>query len=300
MSSVKSIREIFHLIIKDKMIIFLLIASLLITLSSIVYYKLHVFPDEIYRSIIIGVSYSFSWVVVAWAITDRSIFRKVLPYLSIFVLLFLDKIYWGIFYYFNPPLSISDLAILENYNEIDSWNTVYENAYYFHIFVKFLIVLIVFIIFWYLTRPKDFKQKTIFFKKKKMVYVILASFFMTMSLWFSRLLFNIFGTDLIHSVISDNFSSSLFYFVTGGVLIIISLLFFSLVITNIKTNKKFILYGLVALSVFIYSVPLYNFGLWKYSEDIILTSIYFVIYAICYFVIFLCFLLLSKTKYIEQ
>ncbi len=300
MAIIKNIKDLILSTVKDKKIIFLIIASLLITLSSIIYYKMYTFPEMIYKSLIIGITYSFSWVIVAWIVTDKSILRKALPYFGIFILLFLDKMYWNVFYYFYPPLSTKELLISENYSLADKWYIAFENAYYLHIVIKFLLMIIVFIIFWYLTRPKDFKEKNNFLKKKNMVYVILASFFITMPLWLSRAVISLIGTNVLHSVIKDTLFSSLFYFFIGGIPFIISLFIFSIIITNIKTSKKFILYGLIILSAIVYLIPLYDFGLWEYSRDVLLSLIYFVIYGICYFVIFLCFLFLSKTKYIEQ
>jgi len=300
MAIIKNIKDLILSTVKDKKIIFLIIASLLITLSSIITYKIYTFPETTYKSFIIGLTYSFSWVTIAWIITDRSLLRKLLPYFVIFILLFLDKVYWSIFYYFYPPLSTKEILISENYHIADKWYSVYESAQYLHIVIKFLLMIIVFIIFWYLTKPRDFKEKNIFLRKKNMIYVILASFFITLPLWLSRALFSIVGFDVLHSVIKDTLSSSIFYFFTGGIPFIISLLIFSLIITNIKTSKKFILYGIIILSALIYLIPLYDFGLWIYSENILFSSFYFIIHGICYFIIFLCFLFLSKTKYIEQ
>ena len=300
MVKIKNLKDILFSTIKDKKIIFLIIASLLITISSIVTYRIPSYQATIYKTILIGISFSFSWVIVAWILTDRSILRKILPYLSIFILILLDKIYWSIFNYFYPPPSTRDILFSENYALANNWYLAYENAYYLHIIIKFLIMIFVFVIFWYLTKPRDFREKYGFLKKKNMLYVFLASFFMTMPLWLSRALFYLIGVNLLHSFIKENLLQSLFYFTIGGIPFIISLFIFSIIITNIKTKKRFILYGIIILSSLIYLIPLYDFGLWNYSTDIILISIYFVIYGICYFFIYLCFLLLSKTKYIEQ
>lgn len=300
MNAAKNIKDIFNLIVKDRKIIFLIIASFLITISTYAYYNLQVYPASIYKSLIVGSTFSFSWVIIAWLITDISIIRKTIPYLSIFFLLLLDKIYWGIFYYFYPPISFEEVVSSGNFIRAEEYGIIVENAFYFSIVLKFIVFFSVFLIFWYLSKPRDFKDKLSFFKKKNIVYVILASIFITMPYWIFRVIYFFDGRDIIMHLSKNSMISSLFYFLIGAIPFIIGIVLFSVIITNIKTSKKYILYGLVIIFSIIYQIPIYNFGLWKFYNNILLVLAYFIVYFLCYFFIYLSFLLLSKPKYIEQ
>jgi len=99
----------------------------------------------------IAIPQAFVWVIIAWMVTDKSILRKTTPYLGIFTVIFLEKIY------------------LSSIEAID----------YFYVFIKFVITITVFLILWHLARPKDF-TKTNSLKSKKMLIVIFTSISMIM------------------------------------------------------------------------------------------------------------------------
>ena len=300
MSYISNLRESIHSVIKDRKIIFLIIASFLITFSTFAYYQLRIYPISIIKSLIVGSTYSFSWVIIAWLITDKSTLRKTLPYLSIFFLLLADKIFWSVFYYFYPPVTFQEIVTSGSFNRAENYEAIFDMAYYFSIILMFLVYISVFLIFWKLSKPKEFKEKLSFIKKKNMFYVILATIFITMPHWIFRVIYFFSGRDFIMHLYESTLISSLFYFTIGAIPFIIALVIFSVIITNIKSSKKYILYGLIMVFTFIYQIPLYNFGLWKFYDNIFLRTSYFAFYFVCYFAIYLSFLFLSKPKYIEQ
>lgn len=299
MSYITNFKESIHSIIKDRKIIFLIIASVLITISTYAYYQIRVYPVSIFKSLIVGSAYSFSWVIIAWLITDKSILRKALPYVSIFVLLFVDKIYWSIFYYFYPPVTFEEVISLGDFNKAENYELISEPAYYLSIIIMFVVYFSVFLIFWYLSKPKDFKEKFLFLKKKNIFYVILASVFITMPHWIFRVIYFFTGNNLLMYLYENTIFSNFFYFSIGAIPFIIGLVIISVIITNIKSSEKYILYGSIILFSIIYQIPLYNFGLWNFYDNIFLRTSYFALYLLCYFVIYLSFLFLSKPRYLE-
>jgi hypothetical protein len=151
--------DIFHSIIKDGKIYFIILAAILISISSFQS------SSELFIKILtIAVPYSFAWVILAWIITDKSILRKTAPYLGIFVILLLEKIY----------LFAS------------------ETEDYFFILVKFVVMLTVFLLLWHLAKPKDF-TKTSFLKTKKMILIIICSIIMTIPHWISTTVCSCYG-----------------------------------------------------------------------------------------------------------
>ena len=162
-------------------------------------YQLHMEPNI--QAILIGLTYAFTWTIIAWIITDQSIIRKPYPYLGIFIPLFITKIYWNIVLYLFPPTyetgtQISDaLALLGTRSISSDWYNLIENANTLLIIIEFIVMIIVLTILWYLSHPKDFKQK-IFYKSKRTILVILGAFFFTMPLWIPRVLTYLFGCHL--------------------------------------------------------------------------------------------------------
>ena len=239
--------DIFHSMAKDGKIYFIILAAILISISSI-----QSSSDLFVKILTIAIPYSFAWVILAWIITDRSILRKTAPYLGIFVILLLEKIY----------LFAS------------------ETEDYFFILVKFVVILIVFLLLWHLAKPKDFTKKS-FLKTKKMMLVVICSIIMTIPHWISTAVCSCYG------------------FLTYGLFFAIALTLFSTVITNIAEKTRYILYALIFVFTLITSTQTYfSHG---FNLDInMFTLAFFVVNVILYFFIFLSLLLLSKTKYLEQ
>ena len=239
--------DIFHSMAKDGKIYFIILAAILISISSI-----QSSSDLFVKILTIAIPYSFAWVILAWMITDRSILRKTAPYLGIFVILLLEKIY----------LFAS------------------ETEDYFFILVKFVVILIVFLLLWHLAKPKDFTKKS-FLKTKKMMLVVICSIIMTIPHWISTAVCSCYG------------------FLTYGLFFAIALTLFSTVITNIAEKTRYILYALIFVFALITSTQTYFSHGFNLDADMF-TLAFFIANVISYFFIFLSLLLLSKTKYIEQ
>jgi len=187
----------------------------LITISSIAAYKIPFYSADFLKSSIVAISYSFSWVVLAWALTDRCILRKPNLYIILFVILFLEKMFWSF------------------YPEISSYEQ-FLDIFHLYIIIDFLIMIVFFTIFWYLTKPQDFKSLNSFLKTKNSIFVLFASFFITMPPWLTRFVLDNAGQDFLKIIYSSNFSFNCFIFMTNAIPFIISLLFFSFIIKNIR------------------------------------------------------------------
>ena len=295
------IREIFHQIIIDQKIIFIILATLLITMSSILTNVVSFNMESNIRSVLIGLTYAFAWVTLAWLITDKSIVRKPWPYLGIFIPLFFVKIYWNLFMYLFPPTYekgtvLSDALALGmgSYRISPDWYNLRENAYILFIILEFIIIIIVLIILWYLSRPKDIAQKG-FLKSKRTILVILGAFFLSMPYWIFRVIVHFYGYSWIR-----NYLCTYWYeFILYQLPIIIAMVILAVIITNIKSRLKYGLYGLIFLFLFIPQMPISNFKYWPVYSDPLNVISYYVVFGVCYFIIFLCLLVLSKTKYLE-
>jgi len=265
---------------KDGKLYFIILATLLITISSIAAYKIPMYTHDFIKSSIVAISYAFTWVVFAWIITDKCILRKPYPYILIFILFFVERLYWSINYH---------LFSYENFNE----------AYNFYMIFDLLIIICVFTIFWYLSKPKNFKDFNSFLKTKNMVYVLFAAFFTSMGIWLTKFILENSSIELIQSIYETEFSFSSFIFITNAIPYIFGILFLSFVITNIRSNKKYGLYGIIILFSMLFFLPFDSFLFYGYSQDILKVIIYFLFFGIAYFVIFTSLTLLSKTKYLD-
>jgi hypothetical protein len=176
-----------------------------------------------------------------------------------------------------------------------NWLNLLDSAFWVFVIVEFVVMLIVFIVLWYLARPKDFKKISWI----KTSLVIFASFLMTMPIWIWKAIGYFGGNELIISIIR-NLDYSWHSLLFNGLQIAIAMVIIAYVITNIKNIYKFVLYGLIFLFLLVPHFPFFDFVNWKFYNDIAHVAFYFIIYGISYFIVFLCLLLLTKTKYIEQ
>ena len=282
------LNDIFKKMTKDGKVTFVLLATLLFTVSLIINYSIQVGLLSLEKALLIGIPFSFAWVVFAWVITDQSVLRKPFPYVCIFLAILIEKLYWALFYLLFSPVyettnGVADAFALGLGNSMlfNDWLNLLRpggSAFWVFVFVEFFVMLTVFMVLWYLASPKDFKK----ISWKKTTLVIFASFLMTTSLW-------------IWKAIGYSIHSFLF----NGLQIAIAMVIFAYVITNIKSIYKFILYGLIFLFLLVPYLPFFNFVNWKYYDDLVHVSTYFIIFGVSYFIVFISLLLLTKTKYIE-
>jgi hypothetical protein len=285
----------------DKNFWFVVLAAILISLNLVSPVRYNTF-----YSISSAFAYAFAWVVLAWALTNESIKRKIVPYVAIFIGLVIVEIYWFVFHSLYPypsssigPLSMQSIltggmGTMQSISLREWWSTS-ETANYVFIIVEFVVMLVVFISIWYLARPKDFtelKTKTQLLKYKRTILVIISSFLMTMPHWIWRLLSSI---DVhINSIELFNW----YQFWTYGLPISFALVLFAVVITNLKSKKKYVLLGLVFLFTLIpYIQADINYQIGSVTT---FNLYYFQIGLVSYLLVFLSFLLLAKTNYIEQ
>lgn len=280
--SLNRFRDVFAGVFRDGKLCFIILASLLVSISL----TQNGFND-LYKSVFIAVPYGFAWVVFAWAITDKSVFRRPLPYIGIFLALFLEKMYWSL----NVKDTISSSISTEKYVSFLSKPHMagvgFEgdiNLQY--VFLRFIVVLFVFMIIWYLSRPKDFKKNDV--KASRGVLVFVSSFFMIGSYW----LWELFG-----DISSISYDWYLFLFI--GFPVVVSFVFLGFVLTNIKSNIRYYLYCGIGFFAVIPFVPFYKlFYNIVWNQNV--ADLYsFVSYVVSFFGVFLCLLLLSKSKYIE-
>jgi len=273
MSLDNKIRDIFHSLLKDGKLLFIVLATLLATFPIITFYTLN---HCLEKSLFVAIPFAFAWVVFAWAITDRSVLRRFKTYAFIFIVLFFERIYWDVFNYLYPSNSIDSLSELVN---------TQETAYYIFILAEFIAMLAVFLTIWHLAKPKEFKSRN----SKSISLVVFSAFLMTFPLWTFRFLSSVYGEDF-SSFFIENIGWHNFLF--QGIPIAFSLLVFAMVITNIKKAIKNMLYVLIFVFTFFNYLPFY--------KDSIPDGVFFVIVGFCYFIVFLSFVLLSKSKYIEN
>jgi len=305
----QKICETLHPMTKDGGLLFIFLATLLVTVSI---YSSYVFRLSLWwpwhKALLIVVPYAFAWVVVAWIITDKSILRKPYPYIAIFVALFFEKIYWALFFNIFPVTyrtasgAIGDALAMGSRNSAFptvEWLNLLQNANDLFIVVEFIVAIVLFVGLWYLARPKDFERLGSL-KSRKTILIIIAAILMTVPLWIWRAIAEIGGPRLISELIMNaswiDWYSLLFY----GLPIAIAMVFFAFVITNIKSRAKYGLYLLIFVVLLIPYVPIFGYMNWIISSSMITVFSYFFIFAVVYFLLFLSLLLLSKTKYIEQ
>lgn len=282
--------DIFHQMYKDGGLLFVFLATLLVTISS---YSTFVFRFNLWplhETLLLAVPYAFAWVVVAWVITDKSILRSPYPYIGVFVALFFEKIYWALFYHFYP-ISSGD------------WLVVLENAQNLFIAIEFTVAVVLFIIIWYLARPRDFmksRSKFNFVTTKRFVLLMISGIFMTVPLWIWRAIEYIGGSEAIRTLFSYTELVDWYNLLFLGIPVGISLVIFAYIITNITCRSKIALYLIIFATTLIPHVPMYNEILWRDTSSTLNVFSYFLIFAVLYFFLFLSLLLVSKRKYIEQ
>ena len=287
--------DIFHPMSKDGGLLFVFLATLLVTIST---YSTFVFRFDLWplhKALLMAIPYAFAWVVIAWVITDKSILRSPYPYIGVFVALFFEKIYWPLFYHFYPP----------NYTNIlsNDWMQTYDNAMNLFIVIEFIVAIVLFIIIWYLARPRDFmksRSKFNFVTTKRFVLLMISGIFMTVPLWILRSIEYIGGPEAISTLFSYTDLIDWYNLLFSGIPIGISLVIFAYIITNINCRSKIALYLIIFATTLIPHVPMYSEILWKDTSSTLNVFSYFLIFAFLYFFLFLSLLLLSKRKYIEQ
>lgn len=308
----QKIQDTFHPMLKDGGLLFILLATLLVSISM---YSTYVFRMQLwpwYKTLLLAVPYAFAWVVIAWIITDKSIVRKPYPYVVVFIVLFFEKIYWSLFYNFYPVTYTNFSGEIQDAMAIGStnihmpsaeWLQTAENAEHLFIVVEFIVAIILFMTVWYLARPKDFTQiktKIDFLKTKRMILLIISAILMTVPLWIWKAIAEIGGPEFIRTLFSYTDMIDWYNFLFFGIPIGIAMLIFAFVITNIKSKVRNVLYVLVLISILVPYIPVYDYMFWVRSSSMITVFSYFFIFAAMYFLMFLSLLLLSKTKYIEQ
>jgi hypothetical protein len=174
------------------------------------------------------------------------------------------------------------------------WLNLVDSAFWIFVIVEFIVMLTIFMVLWYLAKPKDFKKIS-----WKISLVIFASFLTTMPLWIFRAIGYFGGNESVRWILV-NIDYSWYSLLFNGLQIAIAMVIFAYVITNIKSIYKFVLYGLIFLFLLVPSFPFFDFPFWRSSSDLFNVSGYFIVYGISYFIVFLSLLLLAKTKYIEQ
>jgi len=284
----KRIGEIFKPMYNDGKLAFILLATLLITLSIIASYLTRIPSYSFEKSFLIGVPFAFAWVVFAWAVTDQSILRKTRPYALIFFVILFEKMYWSIFFYLFPPEYLSNLSEFAGSLSISSkWLNLYQNAQNVYIFVIFISMFILFFIIWYLAKPKELKER----KFSKILLIFISAILMTLHLWIWRVFsFITINMDLLH------WYNLIFY----GIPVAIALVIFAFVITNIKSNSRYALYLLVGIFSLLPYLPIFGEIFWTRSSYFWNLAGYFFVVGLSYFVIFVSLLLISKAKYLEQ
>ncbi len=294
MSAYRNIKDIFDSMIKDGKIIFLIIASILIAFSAVVPYLADFeYNDILIQGLISAIPSAFAWLVIGWTITDKSILRKPYPYLAIFSAWFIYEIYWYLFNFLFPS----------NYgnSQVSSqeWLNLQETAFTFYIILFFVIAVFIFVLFWYLTNPKNLpKNKLDIFKKRNFIYAILGGLFITMPLWSIRLLYYVFGIRLPEFIVTNNLFLDLYYFIINAIPVSIAFLIFGVIITNIKIQKRYVLYFLIIVFTAVSFIPIYTITGLDINRDLFIFY-RFLKYSISYFFVFLGFILLSKEKYLE-
>jgi len=297
MSQKNNFREVFNLLYKDGKLLFIILATILAAFSIYTSYVLRTVGYDLGKYVLISLTFSFSWVLLAWAVTDKSILRKARIYAFIYAILFIEKIYWGLFYHFYKPSyewGTSEFGL--NFPRLsEEWLNLQENAYYLSIVVTFVVMLGVFLVVWYLAKPKEFKKC----QTKSFLLIGLSAFLMTMPAWIFRFLSQIGGESLTRFIV-ENIDFNWFNFVFEGIPIALALVVFACVITNIKVAFKNILYVLIFVFSLIIYIPFY-YDLYLHNSIPLLEQIInFAIIGFCYFVVFLSLLLLSKSRYIED
>lgn len=274
-------KEVFSNLYRDGKLGFIILASLLISVCLV-----QKGSNDFLKSVLIAVPYGFGWVIFAWAITDRSVLRRPIPYIGIFFALFLEKMFWSLNVRNIIPSSISADEYVSYISKPHMVGIGFEEELGLQfVFLKFIVVLFVFMLIWYLSKPKDFKNRV---KMRNGVLIFLSSFFMIGSYW----IWELFGSI-------DSISYDWYVLLFIGIPIAVSLLLLSLAITNIKNSIRYYLYCGVSFFAVIPFIPFYKI-FYNFIWDQTVADVYiFIMYIVSYFGVFLCLLLLSKNKYLE-
>ena len=246
-----------------------------------------------------AIPYAFAWVLITWAITDKSILRKPLPYLGVFIVLLIEKTYWTVFYQLFPPWYNSEafaVGVVKIARPFVDWIDLHEKAYHFLVVIEFFIMFVFFMILWYLSRPRDFTKKIY---NRRTLLIVFGSFFMTMPLWLGRVVFDIGGYEFVWNLISNWDLVHWFNFLVTILPFVIGFLILAVVITNIKKSIRFGLYLVIFVFLLIPNLPINGFSYWPVYQDWVHSLFYYFVFALSYFIVILSLVLLSKTKYLE-
>ena len=258
-----------------------------------------------YKALLLGIPFAFAWVVVAWSITDKSVLRRPYPYIGIFLALFIEKIYWALFYTLYPISYRDSFGAIEDALNVGNtnfaipsaeWLNLFDSASYLFIIIEFIVAIVLFGTLWYLARPKDFTKLNI----KRIGLVVIGAILMTVPLWIWKAIAYFGGLRFFEFFITNWEWIYWYNFLFHGIPIAIAMVIFAFVITNIKSRAKFFLYVIILVSVLIPHIPIYDYMFWVRSSSTVTVFSYFFVFAVMFFVMFLSLLLLSKTKYIEQ
>ncbi len=272
---------------------FIILATLLLILFTISTYTLSY--QSIEGILIPGICFGFAFVILSWILTHQSHLRKTWPYLTIFILTFIYVNFWKIIY-FSLDFSYKKLKFID-YN-------IFEIIIYLQIIIRFLAVLTVVIIFWYLVKPKDFQDKKQYFfiKKentKKTILTIIIPFLVTTPYWLNLLTYYLnknFHADLLLS------SMDLYHwyiFLIKAIPLFFAAIFFAIIINHLKDNKKYYLYTSIGIFVLIQNISILS--IFNLTAQNFLTNIIFFSLknGISFFFIFLSLLLLTKKRYLD-
>lgn len=271
---------------------FIILATLLIVFYTLSNYLLS--SRTVENLLIPGFCFAFAFVTIAWILTHRSHLRKTWPYLTIFILTFFYISYWKlIFILFSPNI---------DYHQPTNYEFI-KNIIYIQPVLKFFIVLALVFIFWYLIKPKDFKNTKYFFLKKenrnKTIISIAIPVLMTISFWVSHVIYffnKSFFSDLFFS--NENLYH-LYIFLYRGIPFFFAAILFAILINRLKENKRFYIYASVGILTLIQSLPfVLLFGL-NSADFFPIVTFSSIKNGFCFFFIFFSLLLLAKERYLE-
>lgn len=277
MNTTGTIKDVFQLLKNDGKLYLILLASFLISIPSFINSS-EFLPTSLVRALPIA----FAWLVLTWMITDLKIIRRPGPYLLIFFLIFIENIYYSIFYNFYPE-------IYEN-------QTIDINLLF--VLTKIITTLLFILVIWYLSKPRDFARKKYeFIKNKKIIIVVFSTFFVCLPVIYYPI-YLITGFHPLNLATNIDFLNW-YNFIFGGIPFTIGMLLLSVIVTNIKTKTKFYIYSIIGFFLLFQYLP-FRYYL-NFSEWTSLTfDIYdFIINFTSWFFVFLGLLLVSKKNYLE-
>jgi len=261
---VNGVKMVFWKMVYDKKIWFLLLASFLIstqTWSSSRY--------GLWNVVLFSTPFAFSWVVVAWVLTNRSTLRTIWPYATIFLVFFSMKSYGFLILDALSSVGIDDF---------------YAN---FYVATRFFGSMVFLTTLWYLVRPGDFRkiEKSIdLLKSKRMILVLFMSLILVYP-FLAHYFIARFNVTLPSEFFTDlnliNVLVTMLYFLFLGVLI-----------TRIGAGVRYFFYVIIAIfSAFPYAL--------FFSIDHMVGLYFFSVHTLSYLLVFLSMLLLSKRRFLE-